>query len=186
MIRIQFFQKLFPIGFHTCTNTVISGMCWLPVKMASKTMVRSILCVQLIISRDNMTHKRSSYNQGLQLKKITWLHERWEQYIFISLSLFALTFKNCANARWVLQATLTVSMAFAKLFTYPLYASRTIDLQNCGEEAPTTVNTTKWLRSEVWILLAVFPQIFFYFLYKKKVVGQISFLAMDDQILKFH
>lgn len=82
MFRIQFLQKLFPIGFHTCTNTVISGMCCLPIEMASKTMVRSILCVQLIISWDNMTHKRSSYNQGLQFKKITWLHKRWEQYYF--------------------------------------------------------------------------------------------------------
>jgi len=53
--------------------------------------------------------------------------------IIISYYSSPLTFKNCANARWVLQAVLTVSMAFAKLFTYPLYASRTIDLQNCGE-----------------------------------------------------
>ena len=60
----------------------------------------------------------------------------------ISENTVPLTFKNCANARWVLQATLTVSMAVAKLFTYPLYASRTIDLQNCEEEAQYTINTT--------------------------------------------
>ena len=65
-------------------------------------------------------------------------------YIFFSSSFvsntvsdnvhYSLTFKNCANARCVLQAVLTVSMAFAKLFTYPLYASRTIDLLNCREQ----------------------------------------------------
>lgn len=44
-----------------------------------------------------------------------------------------LTFKNWAKATCVLQASFTVSMAFMKLFTYPLYASRTIDLQNCSK-----------------------------------------------------
>ena len=54
---------------------------------------------------------------------------------------YSLTFKNCANARCVLQAVLTVSMAFAKLFTYPLYASRTIDLLNCGEQEQSVHNS---------------------------------------------
>jgi len=44
-----------------------------------------------------------------------------------------LTFKNWAKATCVLQASFTVSMAFMKLFTYPLYASRTVDLQNCSK-----------------------------------------------------
>lgn len=60
-----------------------------------------------------------------------------------------LTFKNWAKATCVLQASFTVSMAFMKLFTYPLYASRTIDLQNCSK---MKYKTTIRGGSMVWLL----------------------------------